>query len=294
MALPLIAADTFSRFERLSLVGQRTAQEGLGGEHRSRRRAPSTEFVDYRPYQQGDDFRRVDWNIYGRLGTLQVKLTEARERLDVVLVLDCSASMTFGQPSKLALAANVVAGLAYVALGRSDTLRVIALRAGEPTILAGPLRGRARFGELLQTLSRQPAGGELELSSALVACLPPGGRQRMVVLVSDLLAPDGIANGLDSLLGKRAEVVVVHLFSSEEADPRLAGEIELVDSETGEREELGASLATLDAYRSRFAAWLADQERACTSRGLRYVRVASDRAVTSVMLDDLRRAEVVR
>src|SRR5262249_44563003 len=199
----------------------------------------------------------------------------------VVLVLDCSASMTFGQPSKLALAVNVLAGLAYVALGRSDTLRVIALRAGEPTILAGPLRGRARFGELLQTLSRQPAGGELELSSALVACLPPGDRQRMVVLVSDLLAPDGIANGLDSLLGKRAEVVVVHLFSSEEADPHLAGEIELVDSETGEREELGASLATLDAYRSRYAAWLADQERACTSRGLRYVRVASDRAVTS-------------
>jgi uncharacterized protein (DUF58 family) len=290
----LIATESFSRFERLSLVSQRAAQDGLGGEHRSRRRAPSTEFVDYRPYQPGDDFRRVDWNVYGRLGTLQVKLTEARERLDVLLVLDCSASMAYGEPSKLALAASVVAALAYVALGRSDTVRVLAMHRGQPTLLSGPLRGRARFGELLETLSRQSATGELSLSAALADCLPGGTGRRLVVLVSDLLTPDGIDDGLDALLAKRADVAVVHVFSSEEADPRLTGEIELIDAESGEKEELGASMATLDAYRARYAEWLAEQERACTSRGLRYVRVPSDRPVTSVMLDDLRRAEVVR
>jgi uncharacterized protein (DUF58 family) len=294
LALPVIATDTFSRFDRLSLVSQRTAQDGLGGEHRSRRRAPSTEFVDYRPYQPGDDFRRVDWNVYGRLGTLQVKLTEARERLDVLLVLDCSASMAFGEPSKLAMGANVVAALSYVALGRSDTLWVVALRAGQPALLAGPLRGRARFAEVLHSLSRQSAGGELALNAALADCLPVGGGQRLVVFVSDLLTPDGIADGLDALLARRADVVVLHVCSPDEGDPRLAGEIELIDAETGEREELGASLATLDAYRHRYTSWIAEQERACTSRGLRYVRLSSDRPLPSVMLDDLRRAEVVR
>ena len=290
----LIATETFGRFERLSLVSRRAAQDGLGGEHRSRRRAPSTEFVDYRPYQPGVDFRRVDWNVYGRLGTLQVKLTEARERLDVVLVLDCSASMACGEPSKLALGASVVASLAYVALGRSDTLHVVALRKGAPAVLAGPLRGRTRFAEVLQTLSSQPAADELSLNAAFADCLPGGGGQRLVVLVSDLLTPDGIDGGLDALLAKRTDVVVVHVFSPQEVNPRLTGEVELVDAETGDREELGASLATLDAYRARYAEWLSEQERACTSRGLRYVRVASDRPVTSVMLDDLRRAEVVR
>ena len=53
----------------------------------SRRPAPSTDFVDYRPYVPGDDFRRIDWNVYGRLGSLHVKVTEGRERLAVVLVL---------------------------------------------------------------------------------------------------------------------------------------------------------------------------------------------------------------
>src|SRR4051794_18097320 len=104
-----IATDELSRFERLAFVSRRLAQAGLGGEHRSRHRAPSTDFIDHRPYQPGDDFRRVDWNVYGRLGTLQVKLTEARERLDITLVLDCSASMALGAPSKLQLAAQLVA-----------------------------------------------------------------------------------------------------------------------------------------------------------------------------------------
>src|SRR5438270_10058888 len=107
-----IASDAFKQFDRLSFVTHRPARAGLGGEHRSRRRAPSTEFVEYRPYQPGDDFRRVDWNVYGRLGTLQVRVTEGRERLELVLVLDCSASMAWGEPDKLAFAARTVAALA--------------------------------------------------------------------------------------------------------------------------------------------------------------------------------------
>src|SRR5262252_11147362 len=103
----MIATDTFGRFERLSFVSRRTALAGLGGEHRSRRPAPSTDFIDYRPYHPGDDFRRVDWNVYGRLGSLQVKVTEGRERLDLLLVLDCSSSMDYGEPVKLYVAAQI-------------------------------------------------------------------------------------------------------------------------------------------------------------------------------------------
>jgi uncharacterized protein (DUF58 family) len=289
-----IAAEAFSRFERLSFVTRRVAQAGLGGEHRSRRRAPSTDFTDYRPYQPGDDFRRVDWNIYGRLGTLQVKLTEARERLDVALVLDCSASMAWGQPDKLEFGASVIAALGYVALARSDAVRVVCLRQEQAPAVLGPMRGRARLGELVRFVSSVQSGGRVELNAALGECLPTEGTQRLVVLVSVLLTPSGMAAGLDALLAQRTDVVVLHVFSADEADPRLAGEVELVDAETGATLELGASLATLDAYRGRFAAWLHEQEVACTDRGLRYVRLSTERPLTSVVLDDLRRGRVLR
>src|SRR5918911_2077885 len=122
-----ISTEGFRQFDRLSFVARRPARAGYGGEHLSRRPSPSTDFVDYRPYRPGDDFRRVDWNVYGRLGSLQVRVTEGRERLELILVIDCSASMAWGDPDKLAFAAQVIAALAYVGLGRYDAVRVVPL-----------------------------------------------------------------------------------------------------------------------------------------------------------------------
>jgi uncharacterized protein (DUF58 family) len=287
-----IPSESLARFERLSFVSRLPARAGLGGEHRSRRRAPSTEFVEYRPYQPGDDFRRVDWNVYGRLGSLQVRVTEGRERLELVLVLDCSASMAWGEPDKLAFAARTVAALAYVGLGRFDAVRLVQL--GNPGGNVGPLRGRRRFGELVQALSDGGAHGRLDLASNVAACLPAPVRQGLVVLVSDLLTPEGVEAGLDGLLHHGVDVIVLHVLSPQELNPDLLGELELLDAESNERLEVGLSLAVLKQYRERLDGWLERQEGVCGQRGLRYVRLRTDRPLDSVLLDDLRRGNVLR
>jgi uncharacterized protein (DUF58 family) len=292
MALP-IPTDVFGRFERLSFVTRRSARGGLGGEHRSRRRSPSTDFVDFRPYQPGDDFRRVDWNVYGRLGSLQVKLTEGRERLDIVLVLDCSSSMAYGEPDKLTFATQLVAALGYVAMARSDSVRIACLAPRANGF--GPFARRSRMPDLVQQLSRIAPTGLVDVNAGLAECLPDTARQPLVVVISDLLTPLGVSSGLESLrLGRQADVVILHVVSPQEMEPRLSGEIELVDSETNEVLELGVSLETLAAYRARFGAWLDEQENQFRGQGVRYVRVRTDRPLTSVVLDDLRRGGVLR
>jgi uncharacterized protein (DUF58 family) len=287
-----IPSDSLARFERLSFVSRQPARAGLGGEHRSRRRAPSTEFVEYRPYQPGDDFRRVDWNVYGRLGSLQVRVTEGRERLELILAVDCSASMVWGEPDKLGFAARMAAALAYVGLGRFDAVRLVQL--GNSAAPLGPLRGRRRFGDVVQALSAGAGHGRLDLASQVGACLPSPTRQGLVVLVSDLLAPEGVEAGLDRLLQQGVDVVVLHVLSPQELSPDLLGELELLDSETNERLEVGLSLAVLKQYRERLDGWLERQAAACGERGLRYVRLPTDRALDAVMLDDLRRGNVLR
>jgi uncharacterized protein (DUF58 family) len=292
VALP-IPTDVFGRFERLSFVTRRSARGGLGGEHRSRRRSPSTDFVDFRPYQPGDDFRRVDWNVYGRLGSLQVKLTEGRERLDIVLVLDCSSSMDYGQPDKLTFAAQLVAALGYVAMARSDLVR-IACMTPRPSGF-GPFGRRSRMPDLVRKLSEIAPAGLVDVNSSLADGLPETARQPLVVVVSDLLTPSGVSSGLEALqVAKQADIVMLHVVSPEEMEPRLSGELELVDAETNEVLELGVSLETLAAYRDRFAAWLNERENECRTRGIRYVRVRTDRPITSVVLDDLRRGGVLQ
>src|SRR5438309_2293091 len=149
-----IGADAFKQFGRLSFVTHRPARAGLGGEHRSRRPSPSTEFVEYRPYQPGDDLRRVDWNVYARLGSLQVKVTEGRERLEVVLLLDCSSSMDDGAPSKLEFAAQLIAALTYIGVARTEAVRVVCLESRRPSTAFGPLGRRSRMPELVASLSR--------------------------------------------------------------------------------------------------------------------------------------------
>jgi uncharacterized protein (DUF58 family) len=289
-----ISIEAFSRFDRLSFVTRRPARAGLGGEHRSRRRAPSTEFVEYRPYSSGDDFRRIDWNVYGRLGVFQVKVTEGRERQHVLLVLDCSSSMAYGQPDKLEFAAQLVAALGYIGMARSDSVRIACLTDAPASPGFGPFGRRARLPQLVADLSRVAPAGLVDLNSGLSSCLGPSPERPLVIVVSDLLAMPGVAQGLDALQALNADVVVLHVVSTEEMDPRLSGEVELVDAETDEVLEIGVSLDTLAAYRARFAAWLADRQADCSQRGIRYVRVPTHRPLANVVLDDLRRGGVVR
>jgi len=156
------------------------------------------------------------------LGSLQVKLTEGRERLDIVLVLDCSSSMAYGQPDKLTFAAQLVAALGYVAMARSDSVRIACLtpRAGG----FGPFGRRSRLPDLVRQLSDVAPAGLVDLNAALAACLSDAARQPLVVVVSDLLTPHGVSSGLEALqIGRQADVVMLHVVSPEEMDPRLSG-----------------------------------------------------------------------
>jgi uncharacterized protein (DUF58 family) len=244
----------------------------------------------------GDDFRRIDWNVYGRLGSLHVKLTEGREHLDVVLVLDCSASMDFGEPAKLDFATQLVAALAYVGASRADAVRVICLSRAQPAgWRVGPFSRRARLPELVQQLVRVTPAGHVDINAELSACVPREvSANSLVILVSDLLTPDGLAAGLDAVRARVADAAILHVLSPDEQAPELSGELELVDAETGRTLELGVSQATLQAYRQQFADWLDAREAECRRRGLRYIRVRTDRPVNEVVLDDLRRGGLVR
>src|SRR5438128_8891317 len=91
----LLQESFVRRLERLNVLTKGLVRQGVAGEHRSRRHASSVEFADFRKYVPGDDFRRVDWNAYARLGGLFLRLTEAKEDVPVHLLVDCSQSMNW-------------------------------------------------------------------------------------------------------------------------------------------------------------------------------------------------------
>src|SRR5437867_5357859 len=121
----LLTPALLRRLEQFQLLAARRAKSSAKGERRSRARGQSVEFADYRNYSHGDDFRYLDWNLYGRLERLFVKLYEEERELPVRIFLDASESMTFGEPPKFDFARQVAAAVGYVALCGFDRVSVV-------------------------------------------------------------------------------------------------------------------------------------------------------------------------
>jgi uncharacterized protein (DUF58 family) len=268
----------------------------MGGEHRSRQRAASPDFADYRPYQHGDDARRIDWNVYGRLGVLQLRQTEAQLRVPVLILLDCSASMRWGEPDKLGFAREITLALSRIALARSDAVSVICLGHHQRSI--GPISGIKQFGTVEQFVSGTKSVGKIDLTAHVKSVLDARGRQRTVpgltVLISDLLSvPD--PNALFSTLrAAGGAAVALHVVSRAEAEPEAIGDVDLVDAESGHIVEVGLSVDTIRQYRERYDAWQSELERQSSQQGIRYVSCSTERTLQEVVLSDLRAHRVVK
>ncbi len=277
--------EFLGRLERLSLVSRRPFRGRVKGERRSPRKGQSVEFFDYRPYGVGDDLRYVDWNIFGRLDRLHVKLFLDEEDLRVHLLVDASASMGVG--SKLAYAVRLAAALGFVALANLERVGVEVLREAVAEEFP-PTRGRSHFIPLLEFLSRVRPGGVTALNRALGRYAIRAREPGVAILLSDLLDPAGYESGLRALVERRFDVHVVHLLAPEEVNPSFSGDLRLIDSETDEARELTLDGEALRGYRERVQHFLDRAEGFCRSREIGYRRVVTDIPVEEFMLGELK------
>jgi uncharacterized protein (DUF58 family) len=260
--------------ETLALASRRRVQGVHRGERRSIARGRGVEFADYRPYEPGDDYRYIDWHIASRLDRLVVKMFTEEEDLQVHLLVDASASMLVGTPPKLALARRLAAAIGYIALVNLDRVTVSAVTSA-PGPSLGALRGRRRAVDLFQFLAGVRGGGATDLGGALRRLLWTARRGSLLVLFSDLLDPHGYERALREALYHRCSVFLVHILAEEEIAPPLAGDVRLVDVETGESVEITADPDTLRLYAEAVEEFTQGVERFCARCGIDYLRTLS-------------------
>jgi uncharacterized protein (DUF58 family) len=280
-------SEFLAQLERLSLASRRVFRGRVKGERRSPRKGHSVEFCDYRAYGVGDDLRYVDWNVYGRLGRLHVKLFVDEEDLCLHLLVDGSASMGLGTPSKLTYAIRAAAALGFVGLVNLERVGVGILRESASEG-ASPTRGRNQFSKLVDVLARVRPAGRTHLNAALSSYALRSREPGVAVLFSDLLDPDGYEAGLRVLLERRYDVHLVHLLDPEEMNPEIAGEFRLLDSETGEPCELTVDGEAIRAYRDRLREFLEKAETFCRTKEIGYHRVVTDTPVEQFVLAQLK------
>ncbi len=256
------------------------ARSGRGGDHLSRRRGGASEFEEHRPYTSGDDLRRIDWAAYARTGEPVLKVFRSEEDVLARLVCDASASLGFGEPSKLDVARRLAAAVGYMTLARSERAQLFVAGAGIAREHA-PVRGRAGLPELLRALDGIEAGGGTDLARAVDTLVQRSARPGLLLAVSDFFDPGPVTAALGRAVHAGHDVVLAQVLAPDEIEPTLEGSFALSDSETGAVVEVTVDAASRAAYARSFAA-LCDGLRAFSRRhGAAYVRVRTDEPLSS-------------
>jgi len=303
----LLTTDLLRRLEQFQLLATRRAKSVTRGERRSRARGQSVEFADYRNYVPGDDFRYLDWNLYGRLERLFLKLYEEERELPVRIFLDASESMTFGEPRKFDFARQVAAAVGYVALCGFDRISVIPFpdlveddpveRAARMAEFAArsalrSVRGKKSAIPFFQNLTMLTARGAATLNEALRRGALEARQAGLALVLSDFLDPAGYESGLTALVGRGFQVDLVQILAPEELSPSTFGDLRLVDSETGSIQEVTFGRYRLKGYQQTVQNFIQRLREFCQGRGINYFTASSNTALEELLLRQLRQADV--
>ncbi len=282
-----------NRLEQLDIVSRKILAGKMKGERKSKRKGESVEFADYRNYVVGDDLRFLDWNIYARLDRLFLKLFLEEEDLNVWLLLDLSKSMDWGDPSKALYAKQVAAALAYIGLVNYDRVSVCAFNDRIVGDLSG-VRGRRLMHQIVGFLTDQTPGGPSNMAAACRQFVIRHKPRGVLVVLSDFFDKGGFETGLRYLVRRDLDVYALQLLSPEEIDPKLTGDLRLVDLEDADVAEITVSRPLIHRYKANLQAYCESLKNFCTRRDVSYLFASTEVPFDRLVLSYLRRRGLLK
>lgn len=265
----LLEEGFLRKLEQLRLLSQQNARGGLVGEHLTRKSGASLEFLDYRNYEAGDDLRYVDWNVFGRLDRLFIKLFHAERDRTIHVLLDTSQSMEFGSPSKSLAAKKIVAALSYIGLANHDQVGLTSF-ADSIKVQKAPEKGRPFYRSILQDLQDLTVEGGTDFNKALEDYARGSKRPGAAIILSDLLDPKGIEGGLKALKYAKFDATVIQILDHEELYPQKKGFFQMKDVETGALKSIPVTHQLLENYHKKMESFLAQIKSFCLRNQVDY------------------------
>jgi len=293
----LLDSTLMAKLDAIDVVSRKIFSGKVQGERRSKRRGQSIDFADFRPYVHGDDLRFVDWNIFGRLDRLFLKMFLEEEDLSLIIALDTSASMRGGDPDTFDYARKVAMALAYVGLVNQHRVSLVGFSGGRVD-RASNLRGRRKAVDVASwLLKREPEGGSgFEEAMRLVGTTRIG--RGVMIVLSDFLFHEGFEKGLGMVAGRGFDVYAMQVLAPQVVDPSreggVTGDLLLVDSETGGETEVTVTPELLRTYKDRLDRLCGGLRQYCARRGLVHLVVETSTPVETLMLEYLRKRGLLR
>jgi uncharacterized protein (DUF58 family) len=268
----------------LDLIAQTIVEGFVAGLHRSPDFGFSQEFAEYRQYTTGDDLRHVDWNVFARSEKMYLKRYLGETNTELVVILDCSASMNFksGTVSKFTYSKFLASALVYLANLQRDSAGLITFHE-DVTNLIPPSGRQGQLMRLLHTIDAAETGTRTDYTRPLFQLQQFQKRRGITVLISDFLAPANVIIPAVAPLRYRGnEVILFHLLDAQEIKPRFSQPVLLVDMETEDSLEVSPEYARSE-YQQKMAAYIDSLRSEAQKEGLDYVLIQTDQPLDAAL-----------
>jgi uncharacterized protein (DUF58 family) len=223
-----------TRISNLELIARTVVEGFIAGLHRSPHLGFSVNFAEYRPYRPGDDIRKIDWKVFGRLDRYFVKEFEGETNTSIHLLLDRSRSMSYKNRGirKLDYGQFLAAALAYFAFKQRDSVGFVSF--DETIHEFVPARGGlGHLNVVLHSIEQTRADCRSRIRSSLTAISERLRRRGIVILFSDLYdEPEAVMEGLRYLACRGNDVIVFQLLDPMELEFDFQTSAQFVDMET--------------------------------------------------------------
>jgi uncharacterized protein (DUF58 family) len=286
--------EVIKRIGRLEIRARHIVEGLLSGMHRSPYFGQSVEFLQHRQYVSGDDLRRVDWKVWAKQDRLYVKQYEEDTNLRCCLLVDLSASMTYGSGpmTKCDYAITAAAALAYLLLRQQDAVGCVSFDQGVRQTI--PLRtSTSHLATILRALGTVEARDKTNLYDVLARVAETYPRRGMMVLFSDLLVDaDDVQRGLRLLRQLGHDVLVLHVLDDDELDFPFARPSRFEGLESADHLTCNPR-ALREGYLESLERFLATVRRGCARDGIDYTLIRTstplDAALTAFLSHRQRR-----
>ena len=292
----LIDSHLMARLDQLDVISRKIFAGKIQGERRSKRRGVSVEFADYRHYAHGDDLRFVDWNIYARLDKLFLKMFLEEEDLSLILVLDASTSMDWGEPNKFIFCQRLAMALGYIGLTNHNRVTLCSFSNGELSRLSN-LRGKRRIREMGEWILNQESTGDSRFNDAMKSLALSRQGKGVMIILSDFMFKEGYEKGLRYLSGGGYDTFLMQTLSPEEIDPGkhgLAGDLRLTDIEDEDTAEVTISAPLLKRYKENLDAYCGQLREFAVRRNVMHMTIDTGMDMDTLLLDYLRKRGLLK
>jgi len=239
--MPTTTSEILKRIRRIEIKTRRMVDEVFTGEYHALFKGQGLEFSEFREYQAGDSYRDIDWNVSARFGHPYIKKFKETRELNVLFIVDLSASNQFGTKGclKAELIAEITAVMSFSALSNQDKVGLL-LFSDRIEKYMPPRKGRKYALQILRDiLYLEPVGIGTNLSLALSFAARVQKKRSIIFIISDFLAHDYIKPL--QILVSRHDVIALQIVDPAEKELPYGGLVRLFNPETGESDVIDLS-----------------------------------------------------